>query len=474
VQQVAYDEPNPLVPQQANETKPAAEELSAPLPALAQEGLEGETYPLDLPTALGLAGANNLQIAFAAERVQQAFARMDQADLIWVPSINAGLIYNNHAGRIQATEGSVIEVSRSSLFVGGGAVTASSPLTGSSGGPARMFVDLSLVDVFFEPLSARQAVRAAEATEATTFNDTLLQVAVAYLELLRAHSQVAIANETVDNAAKLAKITADFAREGAGLEADAERLRAELNGRHRELLQAKELVAVASAELVRLLRLDPAVILIPADEHVVPIDVVENDTPLRDLISMAQNVRPEANRAYAAVDEAWLRARQERIRPWLPNVFAGFSGGGFGGGPGGSVSSFSDRTDFDLGAVWELQNFGLGNAARWREQQSVHLQAHLAADQTLDLIASEVSRAYHQVQLRREQIDITRLQVSSALRALQLNLDGIRGRTLRAIEAQQAISALAAARSQYLDSIVSSNQAQYELLRAIGQPVYAD
>ncbi|MBI2478360.1 MAG: hypothetical protein HYV60_06880, partial [Planctomycetia bacterium] len=100
-----------------------------------------------VPTALGLAGANNLQIAFAVERVQQAVARLDQADVLWVPSLNAGVIYNNHAGRIQATEGDVIEVSRNSLFVGAGAGLGNAPLNGGSGGPARLFVDLPLVDV---------------------------------------------------------------------------------------------------------------------------------------------------------------------------------------------------------------------------------------------------------------------------------------------------------------------------------------
>jgi len=474
VQQVACDASDPLAPPQPITPQPSPDELSTLLPPPADEVLQGETYPLDLPTALGLAGANNLQIAFAVERVQQAVARLDQADVLWVPSINAGVIYNNHAGRIQATEGDVIEVSRNSLFVGAGAGMGNAPLNGGSGGPARFFVDLPLVDVLFEPLAARQVVRASEANQATTFNDTLLQVAAGYLELVRAHSQVAVAQEAVNNAQQLVKITADFAGAGEGLQADAERSRAELSSRQRELLRAKESIAVASAELVRLLRLDPAVILVPTEEHVAPIHVVEQGTPLRDLIGMALATRPEVDRAEALAGETWFRARQEKLRPWMPHLYAGISGGGFGGAPGGSVSSFSDRTDFDVGAVWQLQNFGLGNAARFRAQQSTHLQAHLAADQTRDLVASEVSRAFHQVQLRREQIDRARSQVSSASRALQLNLDGIRGRALRPIEAQQAITALAAARGQYLDSVISFNRAQFELLRAIGQPVLQD
>lgn len=452
----------------ANDTPPEA----ASEPALRQshESAGQEPYLIDLPTALRLAGANNLQIAFAAERVRQAAAQMDQADLLWVPSLNAGLVYNNHAGRLQETEGRVLEISRNSLFVGAGAVVGGTATAGGASGPVRMVVDLPLVDVLFERLAARQIVRAADADHTATFNDTLLQVAAAYLELLRAQSRVAIAQEAVENAEVVAKITADFARAGEGLEADAQRLQAELNSRRRDLFRAKESVAVASAELVRLLRLDPTVTLVPTDDHAAPIDVVDGGMALGNLIAQAQSARPEADRSGALVEETRLRYSQERWRPWIPHLYAGFSGGGFGGGEGSDVRNFSDRTDFDVGAVWEWQNLGLGNRARQREQASVHRQAHLAADQVRDLIASEVSRAFHQVQFRSGQIDTARPQVAAAQQALRLNLDGIRGRALRAIEAQQAITALAAARGQYLDSVIDYNVAQFSLVRAVGNP----
>ena len=82
----------------------------------------------------------------------------------------------------------------------------------------------------------------------------------------------------------------------------------------------------------------------------------------------------------------------------------------------------------------------------------------------------EVTQAYQQVRYRGEQIDASESQVRFASNALRLNFEGIRGGVLRPIEIQQAIRALAAARRQYLDAIVDHNQAQFALLRAIGQP----
>jgi outer membrane protein TolC len=449
---------------------PTPEMLPAPAGPTSSIAPGEESYPIDLATALALAGGNNLQIAFAAERVQAAMARVDKADVLWVPSLSGGLIYNNHAGRIQATEGRVVEASRNSLFVGAGAGIGSAPTTGGSGGPARMFVDLPLVDVLFEPLAQRQALQAAKAQQAVAFNNTLLQVTSAYLDLLRAEFQVAIAQEAVDNAAQLVKVTEDFSRAGEGLEADAQRAKAELDGRRRALLKTEEVVAVNSAELARLLRLDPAVTLHPTDQQPVAIDLVPVDMSLHDLIGQALANRPEAVGFDALVEETRLRVRQEHLRPWLPHLYAGFSGGGFGGAPGGSIKNFSDRTDFDIAAIWQLENFGLGNDARRREQDSAHLQAHIVADQVRDQIASEVSRSYHQIQSRRQQIEAVRSQVKAARRSLELSLDGIRDKVLRPIETQQAISALATARRQYAETIIDFNQAQFELLRAIGQP----
>lgn len=429
-----------------------------------------QSYPINLPATLKLAGADNLQIAFAAERVQQAIAQSDAADVLWIPSIRAGLGYNNHAGQIQDTKGDVINVNRSSLFLGGGAGLGIAPLNGGSGGPARMFVDLSPVDVLFEPLAARQAVDAAQSRNVATFNDTLVQAATAYLRLLRAHVLVSISEEAVKNAGELARLTQDHARTGRGLQADAERSVSELESRKRDLLAAREQVAVASAELARILRLDPATQLVPADVVPVPVHLIDETVNVQALIAQAQATRPELSAANADIQETWYRIRQEKLRPWVPHLYAGMSGGGFGGSTGGEIDAFSGRTDFDLAAIWEIQNLGFGNGARTRERESLNRQAHIKLDALRDLVATEVTQAHERVRFRGKQIATTQAQVKSATEALALNLDGIRGGVVRPIELQQAISALASARRQHVDAVLQHNQAQFELLRAVGQP----
>ncbi len=450
------------------ETAPIPEEIPS---GTLDEGVDREdaVFPIDLPTALRLAGANNLQIALARERVNQAMARALAARALWIPSLNAGVVYNNHSGRLQATDGQVLEVSRSSLFVGGSAVLGNSPATGGAGIP-RMFVDLSLADAIFEPLAARQLVRATGADHTTTFNDTLVDVSAAYLGLVRAQSRIAIAAEAVRNADELAKITTDFAQAGQGLQADADRAAVEAASRQRDALGAREDVAVVSAHLARLLRLDPSVQLQAADQIPALLEFVDTSSPLPSLIGQAIAARPEVSSADARRAAECYRQRQEQYRPWIPHLYAGVSGGGFGGGEGADVVNFGSRADFDVAAVWEVQNLGIGNVARVRDRRSAYRQASLTLLQIRDLIAAEVVQSYRRVQLRQRQIDVTRPQVESASQAMRLNLEGIRGGELRPIEIQQAIGALASARTQYLDAVTDYNIAQLQLLRAVGRP----
>jgi outer membrane protein TolC len=430
-------------------------------------------FLIDLPTALRLAGANNLHIALAAERVEEAYADVAAAKSAWIPSLNGGVIYNKHDGRIQATEGDVVEVSRGSLYVGGGVGLGSSPLNGGSGGPARMFVDLSLAEVLFEPLAARQHADAAGANEIAVFNDTLLRAALAYEQLVRAQARADILADGVKHAERLARITDDFARVGEGYRADAERAAADLAQRRRELLRGQEEVEVASAQLAGVLRLDPATKLSATDSQAIPLRMIEAGQLLHDLIGQAIAARPEVGRYEALLGETSTRTKKEHWRPWLPHLYAGFTGGGFGGNGNSQIESFADRTDFDVAAIWQLENFGFGNHARQRREDSRHRQAHLTSELARDVVAEEVTRSYHRVPSRQQQIDAAGLQVEAAQRALSLNFDGIRGGVLRPIEAQQAIRALVDAQLQQLDAVLDYNAAQFELLRAIGLPPQA-
>jgi len=344
------------------------------------------------------------------------------------------------------------------------------PLNGASGGPARLFIGLNPAEAYFAPLAARQSAQASQADHAVTFNDTLLTVGLTYYELVNAQMRFAIAEESVANFTQLLKIADDFVKAGTGLPADAERVRAQLKEARANRLIAERDVQVTSAELARLLRLDPSVTLYPADSVPLPVAMIPPETPLPELISQGLSSRPELARHQALVAEAGAQYRLEKWRPLVPNIFLGTSAGGFGGGPNDFFGNFEGRNDFDALAVWEVRNFGLGNRALQDQRASRQRQQVLEFQQLSDRVAAEVTQAYYRADLSAQQVEETREQVTAAAEALPLNFRGIRGGELRVIEAQQAIRQLVDSRTQYLRAVIDNNQAQLQLLRAIGTP----
>jgi outer membrane protein TolC len=75
---------------------------------------------IDLPTALGLAGASNPTIALAQEAVRASQAEQLQADALLLPTLRAGASFDLHRGNLQSSRGIIEDVDRQSLYAGGG------------------------------------------------------------------------------------------------------------------------------------------------------------------------------------------------------------------------------------------------------------------------------------------------------------------------------------------------------------------
>ncbi len=423
-------------------------------------------YPIDLPSALRLADAQNTQIALARERILEAEAQLDQARVLLLPNLDAGASYNHHDGRIQETSGNVVEASRSAGYagLGAGAVGASTVFVPG------VNVRSDLANAIFLPLAARQNVRASEAGGRAVLNNVLLDVTVAYNELLRAKADLVIANESYRNAAELARVTEEYDKAGEGLKSDAERAAVERSQREKDLERVREVLQVRSAQLAELLRLDPQVGLDPIDANVVPVTLVPESQSLAELISTALQNRPELEQSRALVQLANERLHQARYGPLIPSVALGFSVGEFGGGSGSHVGNSSDRSDFDAVIWWELQNLGMGDAARTRERRSQYRQAQTVEVAVLDRVASEVSQAYAQVTSRQKQIAIAEAAVERALKSFQLNRSRIFEKQGLPVEVLQSIQALAVTRREYLAAVIDYNEAQFRLYTALGQP----
>jgi outer membrane protein TolC len=433
--------------------------------------------PINLPTALQLAGVRPIDIAVASERIRVAAAQLDRAEVLWLPTVYVGGDYYRHDGRIQDVAGNIIGTSKNSLMVGAG--------------PSAFF---ALSDALFEPLATRQVLRAREADLQAARNDSLLATAEAYFNVQQARGELA-------GALDAAKRAADVARRAEGLTkslvppSEAARARAESSRRRQAVLAARERWRTASADLTRVLRLDAGTVVEPLEPPQLRVALIEPGRPVDELIPAALTNRPELAAQQALVQATLERLRAERLRPLIPslvlrgsstNVNGTLAGGYFGGGVNDRMSNFGGRLDFDVQVLWELQNLGFGNRARVEERRAENRQSVLELFRLQDRIAAEVARAQAQLESAAARVTEAGAGLRDAVESAKANFEGMTQTkktgtgpealilpVIRPQEAVASVQALALAYADYYGAVGDYNRAQFRLYRALGTPAQA-
>ena len=343
------------------------------------EGL-GAGIPITLLDALKLASLGNLDIEQARLLVERGRANYLLFGSRFLPNLNLGGTYVTHDGQIQRTEGNVIPVDRDSLFTGLG-----------------LSYSVSLSDALFLPVEGKRLLEAVRIGQVRVTNDTLLRVADAYFAVLLARRRVAAANEGLDflvstqaselrgDSQGLLPLIRAFVRSGTALPSDQARVEADVIRQHEERTRAAEDLRTASADLARLLRIDPMLFLMPADDYRGPLPIHGTawaDAPMEILVAQALRSRPELAENNAQFEAALARYRWSKWQPVLPSLGINYAWGGFGGGPAvvnrtasgglifgnsGTIANYDTRGDLEINLFWRLQGLGVGNLAQVRD-----------------------------------------------------------------------------------------------------------
>ena len=452
---------------------PLTAKAAAPEPPPGTILASGEC-PIDLGSALQLAGAANPELLLARERVLEVTATRQLAAAQLLPNLNVGSSFDLHRGVLQQSGGNVLSVSRDAVYVGLGASAVGAGTVTVPG----LNYNLNVGVAWYGFLASRQRVQTANALAEAARNDVLLRVSLAYLELLRGDARRAIAATNRAESAEVARLTAVFAAGGQGKKSDADRAAVELRRRDAELTQAEADTLVASARLCQLLSFDPSTRLKPIDGWAVPSAVVPDALPLPELLAIALLSRPELAARRSEVRRALYELSLAKVLPFSPTVILGFSAGGFGGGSNlvadaGTAPRFGDldgRTDFDAAVFLTFRNLGVGNVALTRVADSRVKQLRFRELETLNGVRAEVAEAHARVAARALQIDAAEAAVRASGDAYREDLTRIRGGQGLPLEVVDSLRLLTRSRYDYLDGIVDYNRAQVQLWVALGRP----
>jgi outer membrane protein TolC len=382
-----------------------------------------------------------------------------------------GTDYVRHTGTFQAVEGTILKPDRNSFMAGIGVNAIVNP-----------------VDAIYAPLAARQVTRSRAADRETTANNLVLAVSEAYFNVQQARGELAGAETTLRHAEELVRRTEKLAPNIAP-PVEAVRARTEFARRKQAIALAYERWQISSAELVRILRLDPSSIIEPIEPPHVRVSLIA-DQPVDALIPIGLRNRPELASQQALIEATLQRLKQERMRPLLPSLVlrgpatngpALFNAGVFGGGKE-SAGNYGFRGDVELQAVWEFQNLLFGNASKIRERRVDQEIAILQMFRLQDFVAAEIYQAHAQAQSAARRVVDAESGLKDAADSVDKNFQGLKQTRLagdllilivRPQEVLASIQAQTQAFADYYAAVADFNRSQFRLYRALGYPAQA-
>lgn len=409
-------------------------------------------HEIDLPTTLRLAGAQNLDIQIARERVAEAKALHASAVAQFFPWISPGFTYRQHDDKLQDVEGNIIDVHKYAYAPG-----------------AALAIQVDIGDALYRSLAAKQLVKAADQGLEAQRQDTVLTAAQGYFELSFAQGAVGVAKESL-------RINTDYEQQighaldaGIAFKGDALRVTVQKQRSQLTVHQALEQQRIAAARLAQVLHLDPSVELTARDADVAPLDLIETNAALDSLVQQSLMSRPELKQ-----NEAFLRASSEEKKgatygPLIPTVGAQGFFGGLGGGRNGIGDTFGPQEDYAIGVSWRIGPGGLFDFTRARATQSRLKISQLNLGKLHDEITAQVVEAFTHWQSLNDQLGVTKRALEAAeegLRLAQQRKEFAVGIVLENIQAEQDLTR---ARLDYLKTVADLDRAQYALRKAIGK-----
>ena len=413
-------------------------------------------YPIDLPTVLRLANAQNLDIQIARERLKEAKANRESAVELFFPWISPGVVYRRHENRIQDVVGNIIDADKQYYAVGG-ALTA----------------QMDLGDAVYKSLAAKQLVKAADQALESQREDSTLAAAQGYYDLAKAKAIVDVVKEALRISQDYQKQLHEAAGIGIAFKGDELRVQVQTERYQLALRQALEQQRVAAARLAQMLHLDSSVELVPQDTDLVPLTLVETNTALDSLVQQAVRSRPELKQSQALESAARDAKNGAIYGPLIPSLGAQAVAGGLGGGKNGSTGNFGQSEDYFVGLGWRIGPGGLFDVGRVRANEARLEAAKLSGAKVQDEITRQVVESHAHAQSLQDQLATTKQNLATASETLRLTRErkqfGV-GAVLEDIQAQQELTR---ARSDYLTAIAEFNKAQYALSKAIGRTLSA-
>jgi len=431
----------PVTPHQGQDTKTSAD--------------SPKVIPITLDAIFRLAESKNSKIGLARARVAEAAAQNDLAAKNWLPNLYMGTYYYRHEGGIANENGTITRSSFSTLFPG-----------------LELYSKMDLRQLTFERIVAERAFWQERGDLSRVTSETLVDASATYVDMLAARTSELIALEIDNELQSLLNRSEKLAQTEPAARIIAGRVRTFLAGLKQSTVRAREECARAAAKLSYLLSLDPCAMLVPLDQQLIPLELVDANVPCCDLVARVLANGPgvyETQQILALAHEAIEKANGPGR--FLPVLETRMDEGGFGTGPGDSMT-WDNRWDLGVQVRWNLTDL-FSRSERQRILRAKAAQAHFANADLKDKLSAGVQEARDSIVFGRQEIDLGQNYVNQARDVNKLARERMMEMFALASahdEVLLSLQALAGSEIAYLNAVRDFNKAQLRLLVLLGIP----
>lgn len=410
--------------------------------------LKTDNYPVDLGTVLKLVEDQNLLIGQGEKNTDIFKSRYRQRQAALLPSIEGTYTQSRLEGG-QQVFGDVVTVVRTTVQP---QLTASWTLY-----PGGRNV--------YEMLAARRRQSAAESLLKETYQEQLARATEEYYQLLAAYKQKDVAIRSLAEARGQVELNEAMVRVGKGIPLDLSRARTTFSQQQTSLVQAENAIIQAEQTLLNRLNLDATIHLVPSEEEARRNPLVPASIAVTELIKLAVSQNPAIR-----TGEEELKALGLDYKTVRSDLIPSLTLRSYINGTGPERGELTRTTFGGLTVNMNLlQNMGLQVPFRLQEQKRLVEQKVLAQRQLVRNVESQVMRAFLSSENYKMAMDAAQLELASAEESYQLAVGRFKAGYGINLDVLDAEAALFTARGNLTQAVLNYNQAQVQLVEALGQ-----
>jgi len=432
--------------------------------------LKTENFPVDLTMVLKLVEEQNLVIAQSQKNTEVLQSRLRQAQAGLLPSITGSLAENwqyGQQGVISGSSGGFISSPGTGGTSGGGSHRSS-----ASGG-VQHFVQTQMGaswtvypggQTVYQILAAKRRKVSADYLLQGTLQDQFSNAAQEYYKLLAAYQQKGTIIRSIVDAQEQVRMNKAKVKVGKGIPLDLSQARTNYAQQQSNLVQAESAILTAEQNLLNRLNLDPTIHLVPNEMDSLKHPLVPETMSLESLIAQGVGSNPAIKSTAEDLKAMGYDYKVTRSN-WIPSLTLNTNVRGSGNELSGMQRS--ETLGITVNTTL-LQNMGMLTHYQMQETRRLLEQKLLAQKQLVRDVQSKVMTAYLNSENYENGIEAATQALNSAEESSQLANGRFQAGYGDYLDVLTSATQLATARNNLAQAVLNYNQAQVQLVQAIG------